>query len=212
MLQLVTLAQLFGEHQVPVADVPEETLHFVDRARDPVRDDDPRDADAGDEERQHGDEDAEHVGLLAAEVLRPLLERHRVGLELLLLILEALVLLARALVEDGGELGVRSVHRIFHDVHVDDGGDLLALAHDLLSSLHRFLALLHRLPALRDDVPAHRPEQRSQRERQRNRRPHEVRRVLQLEVPIEQVVAEPPLMATGGVRICGGRYRHGLTP
>ena len=169
-----------------VADVPEEPLHLVDRTGDPVGDDDPGDADADDEQREQGNQHGEHLALLTAEIVRALAQREGVALELLLLGFEPLVLLARALVEDRGELGIRPVDGILHDVHVDDGRHLLALANDFLSALDRLLPLLHRLLTLRDHFAARRPQGHPEADREQDRGGHQVARVFQLEVRIEQ--------------------------
>ena len=52
-------------------------------------DHDATDADADDQERENDDEHEEHPKLLVGELARPLLQRGGIGLELLLLILQA---------------------------------------------------------------------------------------------------------------------------
>jgi hypothetical protein len=175
-----------------------------------VRDDDTRYTDAHDEQRKHDDEHQEHGELLARESAGALLERHGVCFELLLLVFQTPILIVGALVEDLSQLGIACVHRVFDDVHVDDGRHLAALAEDFLSTLHRFLALFHRLLALRDDLAADRPQQPSQGERENDGNPDEEARVFELEVAVEEVVLDVALVASALGHGCAGHgNRHG---
>jgi hypothetical protein len=129
-------------------------------------------------------------------------EERGVALEPILLFLELGFVLRGGLVERLRQL--RIVLVLLGDVHRDDLADAAALHEHLLAAIDRLLTLLHGLAtllhgalALLDHLRARAPEDQAEGHRERERDTDEERRVLELEVAIEEVVPGAALLAAG---------------
>jgi len=105
-------------------------------------------------------------------------------------------------VEQPRVVGVR-----LDDVHFYDAVHLFAFGEQLAAALHDLFAEGDRRSRLGDQLAAGVPQDEAERDAQKHRDPDQVRGVLQLKVPIQQEIPQPPLTAVR--RRAGGGSSRG---